>query len=80
MAIKKLTELARGERAQIQSLTGSENICRRLRSMGVIENRSIRKVFDSPFGDPTCYESQGVLVAIRGEDGAKILVEDEPWD
>lgn len=80
MAIKKLTELARGERAKIWRLTGNENICRRLRSMGITEKGAIRRVFDSPFGDPVCYESQGVLVAIRGEDGTGILVEDTSWD
>lgn len=81
MALKHLTELSRGEMARVLRLEGDEDVCRRLRSIGISEDSRVRRAFESPFGDPVAYEVQGILVAIRKEDGSKILVEEEPsWD
>lgn len=81
MALKRLTELSCGEMARVCRLEGDADVCRRLRSIGISEDSKVRRAFESPFGDPVAYEVQGILVAIRKEDGRKILVEEEKsWD
>ena len=78
MERKKLSELKNGDKGRILSLNGDADFCRKLRSMGIAENVPVRYVFESPFGDPAAYESQGLLIAVRRRDGA--LIEVEPWD
>lgn len=78
MERKKLSELKNGEKGRILSLNGDADFCRKLRSMGIAENVPVRYVFESPFGDPAAYESQGLLIAVRRRDGT--LIEVEPWD
>ena len=78
MERKRLSELKNGEKGRILSLNGDADFCRKLRSMGIAENVPVRYVFESPFGDPAAYESQGLLIAVRRRDGA--LIEVEPWD
>lgn len=67
--------------ARVCRLEGDAVCAGRLRSTGISETVRVRRAFESPFGDPVAYEVQGILVAIRKEDGRKILVEEEKsWD
>lgn len=48
---------------------------RRFLDLGIINGTLIKPLFRSPFSDPTAYEINNTVIAIRNEDAKKILVE-----
>lgn len=69
-----LPELLPGQRARVCALLNEGSIRRRLLDIGLIENTVVECLGRSPFGDPTAYLIRGAVIAIRAEDGRKILL------
>lgn len=70
-----LPELLPGQRARVCALLNEGSIRRRLLDIGLIENTVVECLGRSPFGDPTAYLIRGAVIAIRAEDGRKILLQ-----
>ncbi|HHT86185.1 MAG TPA: ferrous iron transport protein A [Clostridiales bacterium] len=70
-----LCELNTGQKARVKALFSTGSIRRRLLDIGLVENTEVECVGKSPLGDPCAYLIRGAVIAIRCEDGAKILVE-----
>ena len=51
-----------------------EHILQRIYDLGLIENTTIRKLYSSPFNDPSAYLIRGSIIAIRNEDATNIYV------
>jgi len=72
-----LSELSPGEKCRVKELLTIGSIKRRLTDLGVIEGTEIECLQKSPWGDPTAYLIRGAVIAIRNDDSAKILIEQE---
>ena len=48
---------------------------RRFLDLGIINGTIIKPLFRSPFSDPTAYEINNTVIAIRNEDARKIVIE-----
>ncbi len=70
-----LPELLPGQRARVCALLNEGSIRRRLLDIGLIENTVVECLGRSPFGDPAAYLIRGAVIAIRAEDGRKILLQ-----
>ena len=73
MSIKTINELDIDEIGIVKKVRGNETIKRRLLDLGLIEGTKIKPVLVSPSGDPRAFEFRGGLIAIRKEDGKKIV-------
>lgn len=69
-----LTQLERGQKAKVISLTATGSIRRRLQDIGLIEGTQVECLQKSPAGDPVAYRIRGAVIALRAEDSAKVLV------
>jgi ferrous iron transport protein A len=69
-----LYELSTGGSAVVLSLSSEHNISKRFRELGIIEGTEIKKVFTSPFGDPSAYSVRGAVIAIRKADAKAVAV------
>ena len=49
----------------------------RLKDLGIVPGTRIRCLYRSPLQDPTAYEIRGAVIALRKEDSAEILVEQD---
>ena len=78
--------LREGEAARVLSVRGEGGMARRLRELGFLAGAPVRCLFRSPLGDPTAYLVRGAVIALRREDGGRVLVarepegRDAPWD
>ncbi len=70
-----LPALQPGQRARVRALSNEGSIRRRLLDIGLIENTVVECLGKSPAGDPGAYLIRGAVIAIRAEDGQKILIE-----
>lgn len=70
-----LNDIAPEEKAKIKSINISGSMKRRLLDIGLIENTVIECVGKSPMGDPKAFLIRGAVIAIRSDDGSKIIVE-----
>lgn len=64
-----------GEGGVVRKLLSEGAIRRRLLDIGLIEGTWVECLGKSPAGDPSAYWIRGAVIAIRAEDGQKILVE-----
>lgn len=62
---KTLAEISVGERCEINSLSVSGAIRRRLFDLGFAPGEEVLCIGRSPFGDPRAYNVRGGTVAIR---------------
>lgn len=69
-----LTQLERGQKAKVVSLTATGSIRRRLQDIGLIEGTQVECLQKSPAGDPVAYRIRGAVIALRAEDSAKVFV------
>lgn len=72
-----LNDMEPGQTAQIQALTSIGAARRRLLDLGFVEGASVRCTGKSPSGDPAAFLICGAVIAVRGEDGKQIQI-DEP--
>lgn len=73
--IRTLDQVQPGEKARVSGLLCKGMIRRRLMDIGLSEQTEVECVGRSPMGDPSAYCIRGAIIAIRAEDGRKILVE-----
>lgn len=73
--IISLNDLAVNKTGVVVSLLSKGNERRRMLDLGLVKGTKVEAVYKSPAGDPTAYFVRGTLMAIRGEDAAKCLVE-----
>ena len=71
----KLSDLKLGEEGKVLYLNNDGMIRRRLLDMGFVKGEKVMKVLESPLKDPTAYKVLNAIVALRNEDGKKIIVE-----
>ncbi|WP_367568330.1 ferrous iron transport protein A [Lacrimispora sp.] len=69
-----LTDLKRGEKAVIATLSACNDMRRRLQDMGLIEGTVVECLGKSPLGDPTAFLIRGAVIALRSEDSGNVLV------
>ncbi len=72
---KRMCDMESGQKGRVVEIDVKGSILRRIRDLGLIENTIIKCVGKSPFGDPMAYTVRGAVIAIRREDGKKIIVE-----
>lgn len=70
-----LPALQPGQRARVRALLNEGSMRRRLLDIGLIENTLVECIGKSPAGDPAAYLIRGAVIAIRAEDGQKVLIE-----
>ena len=71
---RSLTELKRGQCAQVHALLATGSMRRRLQDIGLIEGTRVECLHKSPAGDPVTYLIRGAVIALRAEDSATVLV------
>ncbi len=73
---ERLDDVMAGEKAQVVKLSprcrGAER--RRFLDLGLVPGTVVSAEFESPSGEPTCYQIRGALIALRSEQAHKIYV------
>jgi ferrous iron transport protein A len=69
-----LADLARGERARIESVQAGDATTLRLLDLGLVEGTEIFCVRAAPFGDPREYELRGVRLCLRRSEARRIHI------
>lgn len=72
-----LSELQPGRRGRVRRLMLAGAMRRRLLDIGLIEGTWVECLGHSPCGDPSAYRIRGAVIAIRAEDGRKVLMDRE---
>lgn len=70
-----MRELRPGESGVVQRLLLNGSMRRRLLDLGLVEGTEVECLGRSPGGDPSAYLVRGAVIAIRAEDGRKVLIE-----
>ena len=73
----RLCDLAPGQSGRVRGLMTAGPMRRRLQELGLVEGTLVRCAFLSPGGDPAAYALRGSLIALRREDSAGVLLEQE---
>jgi len=74
MSIVPLTYLKPGTGGVIERLEGEAAFQKRLADLGLVPGTPILFIRRAPFGDPVEIEVRGYLLALRGNDAKKILL------
>lgn len=69
-----LSLLGEGERALVTGIQEDGAMGRRLRDMGLVRGTAVRRLYESPFGDPAAYLVRGAVVALRRADSRRVRV------
>lgn len=59
---------------RVVNIKAEGNLRRRFLDLGIIEGTEIEVLYQSPFGDPKAYLIRGAVIAIREQEGRKIIV------
>ncbi len=70
--MRKLSELKRGETAQVVGIDSSE-LKPKLLEMGLVNGQLVKLLFKAPFGDPIAIEVGGYVLSMRKDEA--VLVE-----
>lgn len=71
---RRLCDICPGETVRVHALEMTGAMRRRLLDIGLVTDTVVECVGKSPGGNPAAYWIRGAVIAIRAEDGAKILV------
>lgn len=74
MERRSVSDLQPGQSGIVCCLCAEGAIRRRFQDIGLIEGTEIFCLGRSPWGDPTAYLIRGAVMALRNEDGQKILI------
>jgi ferrous iron transport protein B len=76
----KLTELKRGDKAKVLSVSGNSEISRRLMEMGFVSGKAVVLIKRAPFSEPLEYDLDGFKITLRKAEAdlVNISIEDEP--
>lgn len=69
-----LSELPVGRSATVESVSGSEDLRRRLLEMGFCNRALVTTIRRAPFGDPVEYSLRGYYVSLRKDEARCVLV------
>lgn len=61
-----------GQTAQVEKITASGAMRRRLQDIGLTPGTRVQCLLESPSGDPAAYLVRGALIALRREDSALV--------
>jgi Fe2+ transport system protein FeoA len=75
MSVKKLSELKKGDKGKIVSITGGGNVNRRLMEMGLVAGSEVEMQRVAPLGDPIEVRIKGYNLSLRKQEAAGIQVE-----
>lgn len=75
MAIKKLSELQKGEQAKVVKVSGAGNIQRRLMDMGLVSGSVVEVQRVAPLGDPIEIRVKGYNLSLRKSEATSVSVE-----
>ena len=70
-----LSRLREGQQALVTGIQEDGAMGRRLRDMGLVQGTAVRRLYESPFGDPAAYLIRGAVVALRRADSRQVRVE-----
>ncbi len=70
-----LWDLQSGETGIVERLECLGSLRRRLLDVGFVTGARVQCVGKSPHGDPKAFLVRGAVIALRSEDGKKILLE-----
>ena len=70
-----LARLHEGQQAWVTEIEEDGAMGRRLRDMGLVRGTRVECLQKSPFGDPAAYLIRGAVIALRREDGSRVLVD-----
>lgn len=70
----KLSELPVGKSAVVDSLKIEGTMRRRLMDIGLVPGTRVKTLRVSPTGDPRAYRIRGAVIALRSDEGKKVLV------
>ena len=70
----KLSQLAPGEKARVESLSNEKQIKTRLTDLGLYPGETVEALFRAVCGDPTAYLMQNSVIALRRSEAEKIDV------
>ncbi len=59
---------------KVVDISAKGDLRRRFLDLGIIKGTEIKVLYKSPFGDPRAYLIRGTVIAIREEEGRKIIV------
>ena len=71
----QMNELAQGQRGTVLHIGAEDEKRARLLDLGLVPGTGIERIFDSPAGDPVCYNVRGAMIALRTADANQIAVE-----
>ncbi len=69
-----LSQTILGKEYIIRQITDGKTETKKLYSYGFMPGVRIKKLFSSPFGDPSAYEVLGTVIALRYSDSKNISV------
>ncbi|WP_251862568.1 FeoA family protein [Clostridium sp. Marseille-Q2269] len=72
--ICKLSEVPVGKSCRVKELKVKELLKQRILDLGVVEDTEVYVLRRSPWGDPTAYLIRDTCIALRKEEGEKIIV------
>lgn len=73
--MRKLSELAPGERGKVVTVAGDAEAARRLMEMGLMRGITIEVVRRAPMGDPLEVKVRGFMLTLRRAEAEHIEVE-----
>ena len=72
----RLDKLKNGESGRIASIQGDDSIAARLMEMGLVEGETIKRVGESPFGDPIEFSISGYRLVLRASEASRVEVDE----
>jgi ferrous iron transport protein A len=74
MELIRLSDLLQGEEAFVAAYSEEDDLCLRLRDLGMVEGVLLRVIKYAPLGDPIQIRVRGFDLSIQKSMAAKILV------
>jgi ferrous iron transport protein A len=78
LVVKRLCDLAIGQRAQVATVEGSDGVSVRLLEMGLVPGIEIAVIGAAPLGDPLELELRGYRLSVRRSEAARVVLVHEP--
>ena len=69
-----LSELMRGQSAQVVDIHAKDSVRRRLFDLGLVNGTDVTCLQKSPLGDPVAFLIRGAVIALRCEDSSCVQI------
>ncbi len=73
-----LCDMEKGQKGRVTKLETKDELRKRLRELGLLEQTVVECVRKNPAGDPKAYLIRGAVIALRNKDAKAVFVEVEP--